>query len=394
MRWILLALPLAILAAPIGAEGPHALPGWLRPGARVTWFQGTATLPSAGEILVMDDQGNWVNQAGQKFSAQANPGTGGGGLFQVSILAADARVVAAETRTFVLTDPQNGRCTVAAVGALVGTSVALADYWIAPAQLAAKPDLVQGGLTVRRAKIPLRDRTYEALVTEVRSTTGYQRTSYDLATGLLLMASTSAVGAGALAPNPDGTSSPVAGATTITSTILADARTMRLPWIGDPRPEAITRGTRLAFRGTYTTTVAGASEVTQGLSTSLTFGEPGREWAPANFSAALSSLVGGPPQESTSDRAIGSASNLPVWILPARLAQLEAGTVVDEDPVTRFRTTFVGVRDGVALLTEEGPFDRTEAAFEVHTGALAAVTTTQQVGVGQTRVRLQRAAER
>ena len=390
MRWILTAFIATLAAASASAAEPSPVPEWLKPGARVSYFQGSATIASDGQILVQDDKGNWVNVAGQKFAVKDNPGTGGGGFTQLTIVAADARVVAAEMRTFVLIDPKGGRVSFASVGALVGTPAALSDYWLSPASLAARPDSNEGGLSVHRMPYPLGGRTYNAIVVEMRSGTSYQRSTYDLETGLLLAASTSAVGAGGFVPNPNGTSSMKAGGSLITSTVLAGVRQLKLPWGDDARPEAIVRGARFDYRGTYSTVVAGSPPVSQAITTNLTFGEPGAQWAQARFGVALASLLGGPPQTSVSDRVLGSWMTMPGWLQPKTIARLAPGTVVDEDPVTRFRTTYLGVRGDSAVVVEEGPFDRVEAAFDVRSGVLAAANNVQQNGLGQTQVRVER----
>ncbi len=394
------SIPLALFAAfflpsvAVAVAEPPALPDWLQPGARVTYFQGTATLATAGQILVQDDKGNWINLMGQKFAEKDNPSSGGAGLFQFTVLAADARVVAAETQTFVVTDAQGGRVTSVATGSLVGTPAALSDYWVSPADLAARPDAKQGGVTVRRMPYAILDRTYDALVAEVRTATTYRRAAYDLRTGLLLVLSTSSVGATGYVPNPNGTSTLMAGGTTISSTILADRRQLSLPWLEDPRPEELARGARLDFRGTYATAVAGSPEVPQALSTSFTIGDAGARWVLARNAVALTPVLGGSPQQSVVECAFGSASSLPLWIRPATIARLEPGTVVDEDPATHFRTTFAGVRGDVAVVVQEGPFDRVESAFHVRTGLLVASSSAQQLGLGRTQARVERVAGR
>lgn len=378
-------------ARPRAAEAAPGLPAWLVPGARASWYQGSASIPSVGTLLEQDDQGNWVDKNGKKYREVDNPSTAGAGYRQMTVLAADASTVAVEFRTFLLMDPQGGRLMSNGTEGLVGNARSLGDYWISPTDLAAKQEVREGGLTIRRLKYPLRGRTFDAIVFEMRSGSGYQRTTYDLATGLLLVASTSSVGRGGFTPNPNGTSSAAAGSTMITSTVLADLRALRLPWAADPRPAAITRGARLDFRGTYTLVVPGAPAFPQALSTALVFGEPAATWAPFRFHSALTPIAGGRPQENAVNRVAGAATTVPVWIGPATLAGLRAGTVLDEDPVTRFRTTFAGAQGGVATVVEEGPYDRYQAHYDLATGVLVGATSAQQNGVGQTQVQVRRA---
>ena len=148
---------------------------------------------------------------------------------------------------------------------------------------------------------------------------------------------------------------------------------------------------RLDFRGTFSIVVPGAPVFPQALSTALVFGAPAATWAPFRFHSALTPIAGGRPQENAVDRVAGAATTMPAWIGPATLAKLRPGTVVDDDPVTRFRTTFVGVQGGVATVVEEGPYDRYQGHYDVATGLLVGATSAQQNGVGQTQIQVRRA---
>lgn len=396
-RWLLGLFLAAVAFAGVEATSPVAdaapgLPAWLAPGARASWYQGSATIPSAGTLLEQDDQGNWVDKNGKKYREVDNPSAAGAGYRQMTVLAADAATVAVEFRTFLLMDPQGGRLMSNGTEGLVGNAHSLGDYWISPTDLAAKQEVREGGLTIRRLKYPLRGKAFDAIVFETRSGSSYQRTTYDLATGLLLVASTSTTGRGGFTPNPNGTSSFAAGSTMITSTVLADLRALKLPWVADPTPAVITRGSRLDFRGTFAIVIPGSPVVPQALSTALVFGVPAATWAPFRFQSALTPIMGGRPQENAVNRVAGAATTVPVWIGPATLAGLRPGTVIDEDPVTRFRTTFVGAQGGVATVVEEGPYDRYQAHYDAATGVLVGATSAQQNGVGQTQVQVRRAA--
>lgn len=394
-RWVLGGVVAAfacvgVVASPPAAGAGPALPAWLAPGARASWYQGSATIPSVGTLLEQDDQGNWVDKNGKKYREVDNPSTAGAGYRQMTVLAAGEAAVAVEFRSFLLMDPQGGRMMSNGTEGLVGTARSLADYWISPTDLAAKQEVREGGLTIRRLKYPLRGRTFDAIVFETRSGSSYQRTTYDLATGLLLVASTSSTGRGGFTPNPNGTSSFSAGSTTITSTVLADLRALKLPWGADPTPATVTRGLRLDFRGTFSIVVPGAPVIPQALATALVFGAPEATWAPFRFHSALTPIAGGRPQENTVNRVAGAATTMPAWIGPATFAKLRPGTVVDDDPVTKFRTTFAGVQGGIATVVEEGPYDRYQGHYDVATGLLVGATSAQQNGVGQTQIQVRR----
>ncbi len=393
MRSVLATTALLVLGvfaaapAPVAADAPP-LPPWLRPGLRLTWYVGSASIPGSRQGLVPDDKGDWVDPVtGQKYGEQEFPSTGGAGYLQLTVAAADPRTVAADSRMFLLMDPAAGRVTASTLGAVFGNGDALGEYWVHPARLAALPDSTGGGTIVRRVKYPLRGRVYNAIVSQTTSGAATYRNTFDLDSGLLLVQSTATPLKAQIVANPNGTSSMGAQGTTITSTILVDARALGVPWREGPRPEWIANGTRLEYQGTYTISVPGAPSFPQAYAAALAFGVPGAGWAPAKMWTRLGSIVpGGAPMDGECERAIGSAMTTPLWISPAALRDLPAGRVVDEDPVTRFRTTFAGVQGASAVLVEEGPFDRLQYVYDLASGLCTAIVSQNRNGVGTTTI--------
>lgn len=398
-RWAVALLAAATSLAGTPARSDAAppslpsLPSWLVPGARATWYQGSATIPTAGQLLVLDPSGkHWHDKQGRAYKVVDNPGTGGAGLQQQTVVAAGPEGVAVEVRSFVFADASLQRVTSTTYGGLVGTTKALVDYWVHPAELAARPEVREPNLFVGRTKYPLLGKVFDALVVQTQSEKSFQRWTYDLETGLLLVASASAVGKAGFTPNPDGRTSSVAeGSTTITSTVLSNLRRLSLPWREDARPGELPPPTTVTYRGTRSTMVPGAAAVGQDLVTALHFTGGGPRWSLLRQTTTLSTGWGGAPQSSATDRVVGAATTTPPWLSAGAVAGLRPGTVVDEDPVTKFRTTFVGIRGGFVGLLEEGPFDRAESWYDAHTGVLASASHTQTQGVGRVHVQVQRA---
>src|SRR5205085_2314559 len=150
---------------------------------------------------------------------------------------------------------------------------------------------------------------------------------YDLETGLLISGSSSTVGAAQVAPNPNGTASPMAGVNTITSTRVLDVRDLRLPWSNQPLPPWARNGGRLVYSGKYSNLIEGAPVIPWRLDAAVTFGEARKNWTPGKQTSRLDYGTGAAPQESGSDRNFGSNMYDPVWIDPQILATLRPNTV-------------------------------------------------------------------
>jgi hypothetical protein len=397
---VLVVLPLLLpsfavaqqFPVPLGQAGGDRidarLPAWIKPGVRISYYQGAATIPSSGQTLVPDDNGNWVNSnTGQKYSAQDALGAGGSGITQMTVMAADERTLAVETRMFLLMDPAGGRVSASDTGAIVGTPGGLGENWVPPAKLAAIREIREGAVTITRMPYRLGGKDFKAIVVQTRTAGGFTRYTYDLDSGLLLCLSTSSVGGAVLTPNPNGTAGRAAGDTMITSTILLGVRQLNLPWLNDGLPAFAQRGRQINYAGSTAIVVPGCPVFPQESGVSFDLGDAGAGWIRGRMTTRQT-LPGAPAQERVFDRALGAATSRPSWIKPQSLAGLKPGQVIDEDPITKFRTTFGGVQGNAAVLIEEGPFDRSQCAYDLNTGLMTEFVSQQQNGVGQVQTRL------
>jgi hypothetical protein len=96
-----------------------------------------------------------------------------------------------------------------------------------------------------------------------------------------------------------------------------------------------------------------------------------------------------PPQESTVDRCFGSAMLAGLWVPPDALQQLNPNQLIDNDPITRFRTTFVGVQGQSAIFVEQGPAETTQTAYDLQSGVLQRIQTRRRNATGEFQVQLQ-----
>lgn len=371
------------------AESPGA-PVGLEPGLRVTYYMGSASIPGARTVLSQDDKGNWIDPAtGRRYAEADNPGSAGAGYYQLNVVAADDRAIAVDARNYLLIDPQNDRTLLSTATAYLGTPEGLGDFWQPPAKLAAMADGDSGGTRIRRMVYPVNNRNYNAVTITTTSGANYIRNVYDLESGLLIAASSSSIGSATMTPNPNGTSSVGAGATMITSTRILDVRKLEIPWAGQPLPAWAAAGKRLTYAGQYATLMQGAPVIPWKLDVTLDITRAHPAWVGVKQNSRLDTGMGGPPQDSPSDRVSGTTMIDPIWINPQTLARLRPNTVIDEDRITKRRVTFVGAQGNVALLTDQGPFDGTQYAYDLRSGVLVGIQTQQQQGPATIQTQLQ-----
>jgi hypothetical protein len=355
----------------------------IKPGLRVTYFSGSSSLPGARTTLVQDDNGNWIDPGtGQRFAEADNPATGGAGIMQITVVAADQRDLAVDSRTYVYMDINQGLTVTSGLTSYVGTPDGLGEFWQPPAKLAAMREGDDAGLRIRRCQYPVNGKTFNAIaITNTAGGNGtYSRNVFDLQTGLLIAASSSSTGQGQIAPNPTGTAGQVGGVTTITSTRLMDIRQVDTPWIAQGLPAWAKPNTTLDYSGTYSTVMEGAPALQPWqLQARLSIGDARGAWMPVRQQSRLNSGMG-QPQDSETMRALGAGVLDPIWIDPQILARLQPNTVLDEDKITKRRTTYLGQQGGVAVFGEQAPYEQRQYGYDLRTGTLVSVDNRQQQG--------------
>lgn len=365
-----------VAVAPTGGS----LPKWMKTGTRITFYTGSASLPGVTTTLEQDDQGNWVDQAGRRYSAQDQSATAGAGYTQYDLAHVGADGVAAHMNNFVFMDPQLGTTTLTSTQGFVGDGNGLGDVWIHPARLAAMQEQESRGFRVRRLRYPLNGREYDAITTQTTAEGSFSRTTYDLDTGLLLAMSSSTVGRSVYTPNPNGTATTAAGVNTIVSVRLLAVRDLDLPWAGQGMPPWLQGGRQLQYRGTY------RNSLSEGLLAPWTFeavmavDRVGPGFGTAKLTTRLDYGNGAAPQVGTTDRVIGAGMIGTLFLDPAVARRLQPGQVIDQDPITRRRTTVIGRDDSYVTIGEAGPLDSGQWTYEMRSGMLVGVGAQQQQG--------------
>jgi len=372
-----------------------AFPDFLRPGARITYLAGSSVVQGVNSQVVPDEKGNLVDpQTGKHYRTDDMKSSGGIGYVQINIVSVDPRFVAADVRNFLISDPQNNLSTSTSAAALTGDGNALDMYWINPAQLAHIDPRTGRGTKITRIQYTLNGRNYNAISYLRANGSAYTSRIYDLRSGLLLAESSSDTGGTVPTLDKNNTITPCKGATYITHSRFLAVRQVDIPWAEERTPQWVARGRQLDYQGSYTAVLPSGPLPGLGMAVSFSIGQVNNGCALTRMTTRSELGTGLPPQETTADRCFGTAMLSGLWVPPQALRQLEPNQVIDEDPITNFRTTFAGLQGQSAVFVEQGPLEFTQAAYDTQTGLLQALRSSRKQPTGEIQVQLQLAGRR
>lgn len=363
------------------------LPAVIKPGMRLTWWAGSASVAGARSVLVQNANGDWVDSNGQRYAEEGSVGAGGAGYTQLDIVAAGPDGIAADVHTWLISDLAANAVITTGNAGLVGNSQSLDTFWVNPAHLATLQDQNQHGVRILRGPYSLANRTYNSISIATTTGSGYSRQTYDLDTGLCLVNSSSSIGAAVMTADPSGRSGVGAGSTMITHTRLVSVREMQLPWANSALPAWLRQGSSFEYQGSYGTQIPGVPEVPSlPMSFSLRVDRVGNGFATGKSFSRMPGLM--QPQESQADRVIGAAVIGGLFVDPRVLQQLRPDQVIDQDPVTGVRTVYAGVQDGCGIVVSQCARESTSFAYDLGSGLLRSSTMRQFGGVGTIQIDL------
>jgi hypothetical protein len=357
MLIILVSLPLASMRSaanttPSSARFqklvPARTPRWpaaFKPGVRVTYLAGTGSSPPYVTTTTTTSPSSSSTTTPPEYGA-----TGSQSLEQLTITAQTADRLSLDVRTWGL-DTVNRRLLNSATPSAYIVSVNTGnEYWQPPELLAGLPNGDAGGQNVRRLSYPVNGRTYKA----IRIAGSLGTYTYDLVSGLLLFWSNGTLGATGLR-------------TTLTRTLLG-TRMTQLPWNGASPSAQAKALRRLEFSGTVTLT-AQRSTWTTGRTVRWLVKSSDELGFVVRRTDTQDPGTGAPPTIVEDDAFLPLPT---VWIDPAILASFRRGQVLDQDPISRGRTT-VDVGNGMVSIVDEVLNDRSTASYDSRSGFLSAV---------------------
>ncbi|MCC6424934.1 MAG: hypothetical protein IT447_15785 [Phycisphaerales bacterium] len=369
-------------------------PDFLRPGVRLTYFEGSSVVQGVNSQVVPDDKGNLVDpQTGKHYRQDDMKNSGGVGYAQINVVTVDPELVAADARSFQIIDLNNNTCSATSVAALTGNADQLGMYWINPARLANMEPHADRNERVNRIQYTLNDRNYDAISMVSVSEAGYTSRIYDLKTGLLLSSSSSETGGNVNTLDKNNTITPGRGSSYISHSRFVSIRQVDIPWAQMRMPRWVSKVRQIDYQGGYTAILQGGALPGYAMAVSFSIGQVSHGCAQARMMTRSDIGNGLPPQESTVDRCFGSAMLAGLWVPPEALQQLNENQLIDKDPITRFRTTFTGIQGQSAIFVEQGPSEITQTAYDVQSGVLQGIQTRRKTAAGEMQVQLQLAGQ-
>ena len=339
---------------------------WVKPGMKATWYTSSATVPGALQTLEPDENGRWVNkQTGQRYGMQDRPGGSSSGFEELLVsTVSPGRVVMSQRTLQHVPISGPGVITSVPAKAVVAGPQTVTEYWLPPAVIAGLEGIEHASRTVSRFPFEMNGRTYNAVrISDTGPNMRAWRT-YDADSGLLLQLSLSNTMSGrAGAPGPDGRPTATDGDTMLINVQLVGLRQTSVPGPGTLAPASLGQitGAAVTLIDTFAMGEFGANPpVTQQFQ------------AQVRFEADLLTLV-----------VNGQQSQAPaggMYLDPQLLARLQPGQTLDEDPITGMTVRVANAGNGLVVIEEINPLERTQNAYDAQSGLCVQQVRTSNAG--------------
>jgi hypothetical protein len=362
--------PLRVLLPTAVGSGP---PPGLRAGTRLVYFGMSGTIASTRSRLVLDEDGNWIDDAtGERYREEPVTGGAGGGFTVLRVGHVDEQVVQVGVRVYAW-DIATGVASYASSSGLVTYAGCASDYWVHPLALATLAERNEPGLRILRMPYRVGDHVFDAIRIQSSSESGYTAYVFDLATGLMVFHGSRSTGPAVWTPSLGDRADLGEGSTTLVTIWIVDAADVAVPWADAPVPAWVDRVQALEYEGTMTTFTASAAPLSLALRHVATPDLRGAGWLHLRTSTWLQSVAGMPPGQLDGVDASGTGSIGGLWIAPSALAALAPGQVIDRIAALDVSTTVGAVAPGRVTIVEAGPAHRLEHTYDTTTGVLVAL---------------------
>jgi hypothetical protein len=375
---------LAVLGSMPIAQALSPLP--LRPGARLVWRGGAASIPGTNSQIAPDANGGWVDeQTGERYSEFDTPGAAGAGYVVIDVLAANGDSYLLWV-SILLSDGDFGAANsfIDANGLIAGADN-IADYWVSPQRLDAIADTDQPDLRVLRMPYRLNGKSFRAIRIQNRSRTGWSQHTYDLDSGLGIATGSTTQGGPVSMLGAGNTITQGEGNTQLTFTRLAGTRHTGLPGAGEAYPDRIAAYRRFDYSGTRTVAVQGAQDFS--VPVALRYDVLANEGAYLRANLGIAGVAG------SRERIIPAGVIGALWMNPETLAEMTDGGSLDHDRITGVTATCLGHDGNLITLALRARHAQHAFSYDLRSGLLVAADLRQQNGLASDilTVRLDRA---
>lgn len=370
----------AAVAAFIRDAGAEERPG---PGARLTWYGQTASIPGTYNQLAPDADGEWIDQrTGERYTEFPTPGAAAAGFVTLDLESTEGGELVL-WMTLLLAQGSRASGFIDANG-LVGTR-SVADYWISPEKLAELAPRATGSPRVIRGPYTAGGKTYDVVRIQSQSGGGWSQHTYDLKSGVCLASGTTVVGAAPLVRDTGNMTGRGAGSTSISWLRIAGLRRTSLPGPGARFPGAVMSLRTVRYSGTRSAGAAGSSPLTLPIDATFTI----RSARPTHLTAGLVLPGAGDLERVVVPGVIGS-----LWMDPATLTSSGRGSRLDTDSLTGVEAIALGEQSGTVSFSLHAGAARRTYGYDPRSGLLTRFEFRQRAGLADevTAMRLARAS--
>jgi len=329
-------------------------PDWVKSGLRLTYYSAISITPHRTHYWFPDESGDWVDETGKRYGRGDMPGAAGHGLTQVTVAALDAENAVMDVQAFGFSRFTGPPVHLISVGQTSMPAFG-SDYWIHPAVLNGLPASLGPRTKCVKMATTIEGKKYQAIRFQHESGDARFVWMYELETGLLLHVNHAVHGR---------------EGTTLTHMNFRSKRLLDLPWMNKPLPEVLGRVNSLDFEGTQMQPMGGDRVFSRNVSAEAIMRKRAPSWQSYDLRIIEAMLPGMPPNETRVMRVTGMAMIGGLALPPDVLAKLEAGQLLDTDPMTRCAVRVKEIGPVRVVISESGEQHRFEYVYSRRTGLL------------------------
>lgn len=291
----------------------------------------------------------------------------GQGYTQVDIVYRDADVCVGSIGSYAM-DISSGAITSAAGSGFVTRGGSCADYWAPPAMLSQTQPSEAAELTVTRGAMELGGSTFQVVGFRNTASGGTYQSSYDLASGYLLVAS-STVG------------------TLLTYTDLRDVRPSGAPAVGTQLPAHVQGMSEMRY-DCVTGTEFGGQMLELPCEQRVQVVARGQQWLQLRFVMRTQNTLVGTSDVTESDAVLAMNQVAGVFMAPDLLRSLRPQQLLTQNPVTGERVVVAQVDQRFAVLVVENQAESARLVYDVASGWLVEVQQERRSGMARQFLRM------
>jgi hypothetical protein len=369
----------------VRADGPVAKMPWLHEGLLLTYSWYSAVAPGNGSDYSEDPNGDWINSAtGQRYSRTVQQGTSGTGFNEATVAAIDGDKAVIAVQLFGNAGQLGNNVPVPLQGGsnFIAPVDQAGDLWMSPDKLAALHTDANTGLLVTSVPWKTDGGMINAIRVQSVSGGGYALHIFDPKTGLCLHVATAQRGT---APKNVGPGDFGQGDVSLNETDFVGKRDLVVPWANQAMPDWVGGIKALHYGGSIISRGPLPMPPNQ-VTMDLTANSHGLNWAQMDCVSQV--VMQGAPQSAATKSEVffGRAQFAGLWANAASLANLQQGQVLDDDPITKMKTTVTQINGNAVTIAQQNAGGEIDNQYDKTTGLLIgssyfSVLSLQQISV-------------